>query len=309
MKTATWDTWKFFETPKRGGQVRFVNSRLEMPDGVDEAIRENWENQLDEKLAELKERGFSIEKKPYHLDPSENPLNALYEGDKPKMWPGPVVSLKEVNENGETIDLVVGQTSFPFIHGMKDPKIKRLYDESGIPKPRPALGIVTFPVTADGYLLLTVRGPKTNLYPGRWYAPGGNASSPDMDPAMHQRYEMLEEIMVDDTMYDPNEFRFGGIDIDTEDLPGKPDLTGWVKVPLTRDDLRKIFNKRPLSERPNDVVDITFAPADEAGLFDYLVNTTSIFQFCPPTHGALVFYGRHRFGEEWADEVLKEINR
>jgi len=46
MKTSNWETLKLFESPVDGTRVKFVDSPLETPDGVDEAVRSNWNGQL-----------------------------------------------------------------------------------------------------------------------------------------------------------------------------------------------------------------------------------------------------------------------
>jgi len=202
------------------------------------------------------------------------------------MWPGPVVSLKEVRQTGSgRIELLVGQTTFPFIAALSKENVSKLYTEQGIAKPRPAIAICTYALTNDGKLALTVRGQRTNMYPGRLYGQGGNPLTTNTSIVQHQIDESKDELNLPDFSVNrlSGKFRFTGVVIDNEALPGKPDLVGWVPVDLSSDDIRERVYQRALSERPNDAVGVVFAPSDADGLFDYLVNGTHTSQYCPPS--------------------------
>ena len=306
MKTKTWESLCIFNVPLSGAEVRFKDSPLVAPNGVEEIIRKNWDSQLKQKQEQLTKIGIKTEIRPYSLDSSEAPLNALYEGSSAKMWPGLVVSLKYIQKTDFGIDLLVGQTCFPFIAGLKDEAVSRLYKEQGISKPRPALGICTYALTQDDQIALTVRGSRTNMYPGRLYGQGGNPLFTNTDIPAHQAGEMKEEILVEDSEY--GSFRFGGIIIDLEQLPDKPDLVGWVPIDLESEEIRRRVYSRNLENRPNDSVGVVFAPSSEEGLFDYLVKRTHSIQYCPHAHGGLVLYGHHHFGDEWSNKLLSKLH-
>ncbi|MEK6822754.1 MAG: hypothetical protein AABY13_02905, partial [Nanoarchaeota archaeon] len=242
--------------------------------------------------------------------PEGGELAALHEGDKPKMWPGPAVTLRDVQPRNAGIDLLVSQTSFPAIDALKDKTFSELYETQGITKPRPALAICTYAITTDGMLALTVRGARTNMYPGRLYGQGGNPRSTNTNVVEHQKAENKDEILVQDNEYPVNGgrgFWFGGIVEDNEQLPRKTDLVGWCYLNIDSKTLKGRSYERPMEKRPNDAVGIVFAPAKEGPLLDYLTKTTHPVQFCPPAHAGLVVYGLHKFGNEWAQNVIKKI--
>ncbi len=307
MRTQTWESLSVFDYPEYADNVRLRDSPLEMPVGIDEVIRQNWDKQLAQKQEQLLRTGINTKIRAYHLDTSKKSLNALYEEDKPVMWPGPVVSLKDTQTSDSGIDLIVGQTYFPFIAGLKDEEVSGLYERQGIVKPRPALAICTYALTQDGQLTLTVRGIRTSIYPGRLYGQGGNPLFTDTDVSKHQSDELRNEILVQPDEYDLNGLGFSGIIVDREQFPDKPDLVGWVPVNLEAGHIRERVYKRSPDKRPNDAIGVVFAPSTEGELFDYLLQRTHPVQFCPPAHGGLILYGHHNFGSDWSNELLKRL--
>jgi hypothetical protein len=308
METKNWKSLHVFGKVVNGNDVTFVDSPLDSPDGVDETVRANWDSQLRRKKDDLTNKGTYAEIRPYVESGTSSPLNALYKGSKPVMWPGTVISLKKVRESGSGIGLAVGQTSFPFISAISDPEISDLYTKQGIPIPRPALAICTYAITTDGKIVLTQRGPKTNMYPGRMYGQGGNPETTSISVIDHQKDEMQDEILVGSDDYDSGNFEFGGIVEDNEGLPRKPDLIGWIPINLSSEDVEKRIYSRAEEDRPNDAVGVVFAPSDKNGLFKYLTEETNPVDFCPPAHAGLVVYGAHKFGRDWADKVIKKMN-
>ncbi|MFH1590104.1 MAG: hypothetical protein ABIB43_06055 [archaeon] len=316
MKTKNWNQSEHFIPAKESKHITFKEVIMRIPEGVDEAIRLSWDEQLLSKQKELASQNIIQEIKPYHLDKSNNPLNALYEKNQPKMWPGPVITLKYANESPvyssayyETnLELEVAQTFYPFIAGLKDKKISKLYEEQGIEKPNPALGICTFVITTDDQLVLTVRGARTNVYPGRLYGQGGNPKFTNTNIVNHQLDEMLDEIVLAPGHVDKNSFRFYGIAEDTEELIGKPDIVGTVSAFVDSEYVMKGVSARPMKNRPNDAIGIVFVPATEGELFDYLVKRSNVVQFCPPAHAGLLMYGDSKFGSTWSSKALKNIN-
>lgn len=304
MNIQTWESLCIFDNSVPVGRVRLRGVPLKIPVGVEEVIRRNWDAQLRQKQEQLAREGIVAEIQPYHYHHSDQPLNALYEGDEPKMWPGPTVSLTDFIIGDSGIDLLVSQASFPFIAGLKDEEVSRLYAEQGIAKPRPALAISTFALTQDGQLTLTVRGSRTNMYPGRLYGQGGNPLFTSSEIAESQADEIRNEILVQTDEYDLGAMKFSGIVVDKEHFPGKPDLVGWHQVNLEAADIQARVLKRTARERPNDAIGVVFAPATEGALFDYLAKRTHPVQFCPPAHGGLILYGHHNFGRDWAKELL-----
>lgn len=307
MKTGYWETLEIFEEPIFAKKIKLKESPLSTPNGVEEIIRKNWDKQLKEKQAQVAKVGIQAEINKYHLDKSNNPLNALYEKEKPIMWPGPAISLRGIRKIDNDTELIVGQTSFPYISALKDKEVSSLYETLGIVKPRPALAICTYALTQDGQLTLTVRGSRTNMYPGRLYGQGGNPLFTNTILAEHQADEMKDEILIQPNEYDSNELRFSGIVIDREQLPDKPDLVGWVPVNLEAGNIRERVYKRSSDKRPNDAISVVFVPSTEGELFDHLVERSHPVQYCPSAHGGLVLYGYHNFGEKWTENLLDKL--
>jgi hypothetical protein len=309
MEIKTWSILEIFDQPINGENVYLKEVSLPKPEGLDERLKTNWDLQLKAKQDELAEKaGTTTEIRPYHLDRSEKPFSALYQGEKPVQWPGPVVSLVEIERTvNHKVILGVGQMFYPQISALRDEGIVSVYKEQGIAIPRPALGINTPVLTADNLLTLTVRGIRTNQYPGRLYAPGGQPLTPDTDVIEHQLDEIEEEILIRPDEYNHN-FIFGGVVIDDELLPRKPDLVGWVKVGLDSGDIQERVYGRKAEDRPNDVTAVVFASASEGDLHDYLTKLTHPLQYCPPAIGGLWVYGRVNYGPDWGNSVLKALH-
>jgi len=307
METENWKTMVLFDEPVNGKNIRFIDSPLDKPEGLDELIREKWDGQLKQKQASLAASGINTELKPYHKDKSKKPLNALYEEEKVKMWPGPTISLKEFEETANGIHLYVGQTSYPFIAALKEKDVTELYESQGVQKPQPPIAICTYALTKDNKLVLTVRGERTDTNSARFYGQGGNPRFTDDSIIQTQLDEMEEEAIIRPEEVDQDNFMFAGIGVYKVVLPDKPDLLGWVKVDVDSVDLRERVHNRAISDRPTDAVGISFAPADKEGLFNYLVNDTYPVQFAALGHAGLVMYGHSNFGKEWITELSKKI--
>ncbi|NQU99047.1 hypothetical protein HQ533_06320 [Candidatus Woesearchaeota archaeon] len=307
MKTDTWNIVQDFEMPIDGKNIKFVSYPTKKPLGLSKIIRTNWGKQLQDQFEKVNkpDEGWII--KPYHLDSSKNPLNAIYKGDKPDMWPGPVVTMVGYLQKNDSVKIMVDQSFYPYNRALNDDTIKDMYAEAGILLPRPALGIDTFVITTDGLLTLTVRGD-TNVYPNIYHNQGGDIELVTTKVVEYQIDEIAEEIMVSQDQYNPADFRFLGLTEDQLSFPRKPNLTGYIPINVSSQEVREQVNSRPLEERPNDSVDVAFAPANESGLYNYLTKETMQTDFTPPCHAGLVLYGKHMHGEKWADAVVSEIN-
>ncbi len=307
MEIKTWDVPHMFQPSLAGENIQMVGIDLPKPKGLDERIRGSWLQQLQKKQQEL---GSDFEIRPYHQDKSSKPLEALYEGDSPKMWPGPVVTLREVERellNGRNrLTLKVGQMFYPYIAALKEPEVRELYDKEGLIVPSPALGICTPVLTADNKLTLTVRGSKTSIYASRIHSPGGQPLFTDTDVAEHQIDEISEEVLIGRNELEGG-FSFTGIVLDQEVYPGKPDLTGFVKTSLDKGDIRERFLKTDPAKRPTDVAGLVFAAASEDGLMKYMTESTHPLNFCPPTVGSLWLFGRLMYGQDWAKDLLSKL--
>lgn len=301
----TWGILYTFQAPVNGQNIQFREVQIKHPVGLDGLVRSNWDQQLIAKQSQLAGQGITgLAIQPYQEDKSATPFNALYEAGEVKMWPGPAITLVGINNDYRGVELDVAQTSFPFITALNDYKIKELYISQGIEIPRPALAICTFAQTKDGKLTLTVRGERTNMYPGRFYGQGGNPLFTTDNPVEHQVKEMVGETLITTESYDPRKLEFGGITVDREELPGKPDLVGWVRVNLHSEEIDRRVGER--TKHPNDAVAVAFVPASDEALLKYIV-TANPNDYCPPAYAGLILYGRMHFGQLWEQDLLKQI--
>lgn len=294
----TWSIREKFSRPIIGADVLLEEVSLQWPEGFDERIRANWQQQVEEEHAIT---GFEI--RPYHMDES---MNALYDGETPKMWPGSVISLQSYRVDGDTLILRVGQTSFPYIKGVQDEELRDLFDRQGMHIPPPAIAVNNLPLTIDDKIALTLRG-NVNKYPHRFYGIGGDPTTVDTNIVQHQLDELEDEMLVPPDAYDTSGYRFIAIIDDGEDLPGKPDLVGWVQLSETSDMMKERYLTRPRSERPEDAVGLRFAPSTEGELFHYLTRVAHPRMFTPSTFAGLILYGGEQYGQEWSDRVLREL--
>ncbi len=301
MKTKYWKAFELFDKPVNGRDIQLVKSDIRVPVEIESLIDKHWEKQLKEKQAELKKACIETE-----IQELENGIKALYENGISIMWPGPCVSLNNIELVGKYVDLCVIQTSFPYIEASKDPEIIKQFKGRKLPVPKPPLAVCTYAVTQDEHLVLTVRGLKTTVYPGRYYGAGGNLETVNSDIISSQEEEIADEILVNKDEYNSDEFYFGDIVIDKEGFPKKPDLVGWLPVNLESIDIMERTHKRRQDERPNDASNVLFISSQENILFDYLAKTDPR-QFCPSAHAGLIVYGKHHFGKKWAEDLLKRI--
>jgi len=307
-RARTWQTLRVFDRPVSPACICVEESGIyREPKGLKELVKQSWDMQLAAKKADLatKEPGSIFEIRPY----GDGSLNALYLGDKPKMWPGGAVTL--VTWYGALgcapLILEVGETCFPMIDGLKDPAIRALYDAQGISIPRPPLAVVTTAQTADNKLIMTVRGSRTNMYPDRVYGQGGNPMGL-FDVEEHQGSETQDEIMVPREKCLLDEMGFLGLIEDNEGLPNKPDLVGYLPVDMESGRIAELVRKRHAEGRsPNDAVDVEVVDRTDGGLIDYLVKQPPE-HFCPPSQAMLVLYGNHTFGPDWTMSLKKKAD-
>ena len=301
METKYWKAFELFDEPVNGRHIHLVKTYIGVPGEIELLINKHWNQQLIKKQAELKKSYIETE-----IREIEGDIKVLYEDGKSIMWPGPCVSLNNIKLVSKYVNLSVMQTSFPYIEASKDPEITKKFKEMGIPVPTPPLSICTYAITQDSHLVLTVRGLKTTVYPGRHYGAGGNIKTVDSNIVSHQKSELADEILVNPDEYNPDEFYFGDIVIDMESFPKKPDLVGWVSVNLDSIDIIERVYKRNPADRPNDASNVLFISSKDGELFDYLAKTDPR-QFCPTAHAGLITYGKHHFGGKWAEQLLKTI--
>ena len=295
-----------FSKPLLPSQILFINKEISFSTQTINALTLNWEAQLKKKRDQLLQKDIFSEIRTY---PNENKvlLNALYVNEKPVMWPGNAITLRNWVVEDDKAQLTVSAISYPFISALNDFRFLDAIESPIETFLRPALAICTFAITSDGFIVLTKRGDFTNVYPGRLYGQGGNPSEIDFDLLSHQVTEMEEEIMTYPIEVATDSLRFGGVIEDLETFPGKPDLVGWVNISLSSGEVKKRIEDRPPNDRPGDVSSVLFIHLNETSFSNFLKQHNSS-EFCPPAHGGLLLMGFFRFGEKWFHKMVKELN-
>lgn len=248
-----------------------------------EALEEIWTQQLREKQTALYNAGIiaTISKGETHYS-----LPSLYVNEKPVMWPGTAVTLRDAQINNGQVQLTVSAIPYPFISALNHAGFRR---QSGLDAfaLRPPFAICTFAVTSDDMLVLTVRGQTTNVYPGRIYGQGGNPQHALFNIVAHQLEEMADELMVSPFEVEVDSFQFYGLVEDLELFPRKPDLVGSVRLRMTAAALLSRYEERPEQDRPPYVAKLLCIPFNKNALEHFLQYEKSVTDFCPPAYAGL----------------------
>jgi len=290
-----------FSQPLSSKSISFEKSPLTFSEKILQQVTEHWILQLRQKQYQLSKKGIPAKIKSYSSFHDHN-LDALFVNEKPVMWPGSCVTLRDWHVNNGSAILFVSELSYPFIAALSDENfLNKLHDEN-FHSLRPPLAVCTFAITSDSFLVLTVRGIATPVYPGRFYGQGGNPQHSQIDLLQHQLEEMEEELLIkpDEVMHDS--LKFFGIVEDQENFPRKPDLIGTVKISLSSHELKDRFESRLHNNRPPDVADTRLIHFDDENLFDFLKSETPK-NFCPPAHGGLLLVGMREFGVDWLNRI------
>lgn len=287
-----------FERPLRADVISFLTQPLSIPPDVMKQLVQHWHQQLKDKQASLQLSGIRSEIKPFNNSTNEL-LDALYVNEKPVLWPGTAITLRDVKMEDDVVTLIVSDIAYPFIAALNNIAFRKNLGMESVHQLRPPLAICTFAITTDQMLVLTVRGNSTNVYPGRLYGQGGNPATTNVDIVHHQIEEMKDELLLEPELIFIDTFKFLGIIEDCEMFPGKPDLIGMVYIKLSSTELKKRFEMRSSEERPPDVVDIRLVPFNINGLNQLLFHETKPVDYCPPAHGGLMLIGMMEFGGDW----------
>lgn len=272
-----------FSQPVPADNIIIMHEPLAIPDRAMEAMEEYWAHQLKEKQTALYDAGIMAT---IRMDRTLHSLPSLYVNEKPVMWPGTAVTLRNAQINSGLVQLTVSDIPYPFIAALNHAGFER---QSGLDALalRPPLAICTFAITNDNMLVLTVRGQTTNVYPGRIYGQGGNPQQASFDIVAHQLEEMADELMVAPFEVDADSFQFYGLVEDLELFPRKPDLVGIVRLRMTAAALLSRFEQRPEQDRPPDVVKVLCIPFNKKTVTHFLQHEKSMADFCPPAYAGL----------------------
>ncbi|MFC1648883.1 hypothetical protein ACFL1B_05490 [Nanoarchaeota archaeon] len=311
--TPQWSIETIFSRPLHGREIGFVDKPFQHPEGLDEAVRASWDQQCDEKVADMEKEGKPGQVQPYHKDKSPNPWSAVYDGTgKVALFPGSVLSIRDVvtHDDGE-VDVHVGQVLFPMIKAVQRPEVQAQYQDAGLEIPSPATGLYSFLWTMDGDLIMNVRGDtKVWAYQGRLYGAGGNPTDPNESLQEHQIQELQDEMLLKPEQFDPDDIKFIGIVHDQDLNPGKPDIVSWAPINMTTREFVRQFYDTPQEQRQPDSIGLVAVNNNSStGLRNYLLQQSHPRQFCPPTAAGLVLTGHHMYGPEWAESVTQNLQR
>ncbi|MEO6167430.1 MAG: hypothetical protein ABIO46_14155 [Chitinophagales bacterium] len=275
--------------------ISFSGIPLSFSSDVMKQLVLHWQQQLKNKQASLRVSGIMSEIRPF--DHSTNDyLNALYVNEKLVLWPGTAITLRDAKIMDDAVVMFVSDISYPFISALNNVALRKSLGMESMSPLRPPLAICTYSITSDNYIVLTVRGNTTNVYPGRLYGQGGNPTTTSVDIVQHQVEEMQDELLLEPGEIFTGTFRFFGIVEDLESFPGKPDLIGTVQLKFSSKELLERFETRPPENRPPDVADIRLVSFDREGLHHLLLEETKALDYCPPAHGGLLLLARREFG-------------
>src|SRR3989338_7506456 len=229
-----WNIETIFDEPVTN--VRLVDVSAPTPKSIEDLVKLDWVEQLKKKQSELKEETVIV---PYH---NNTEWDALYENGKAIMFPGPNIQLKYVTQSGSRIDLGVSQSSYPYMAALSDEKVIEAHKDAEIDLPRPNLGSVCFGITTDEKIVLTRRGKRTNVYPGRLHGTGGNPEYTSLNLVDHMRGEFEEEILV--KPQEVGQIYFGGIVSDLNHYKNKPDIVSWANLKVSSREIGDRVNAR-----------------------------------------------------------------
>jgi hypothetical protein len=276
----SYSTLDVFDPPLSTKDISFIPTPLIFSPADSKRLREYWDIELKVKQTLLLEKRIDSVIKTYEGVPEK--MNALYVNGQPVMWPGNAITLRNWSYAGNKLSMDVSELSYPFIGALSNPDFRDALSDQSFIALRPPLAICTFAITTDNFLVLTVRGMNTNVYPGRYYGQGGNPTSCVFDLTIHQVEEMTDELNIDAGDISQESFRFSGIAEDSESFPGKPDLIGWVRLRIDAETLQSKFSSRPMIERPPDAAGLRLVRLTRNSLANFLQNEVKQVDFCPP---------------------------
>jgi|TARA_B100002003_G_C14061359_1_gene510913 hypothetical protein len=97
MKTQYWNAVSVFDAPIMANKIEWRDAYTRSAESVDRAVANHWESQLLALQTELKETGIETAIRPYN---DTTGLNALYQGERLKKWPGQGLTLRSTEYRG-----------------------------------------------------------------------------------------------------------------------------------------------------------------------------------------------------------------
>ncbi|MBX7107604.1 MAG: hypothetical protein K1X61_03050 [Chitinophagales bacterium] len=280
-----------FKHPVTAANITIRPEPFTIPPTAFAPLKDYWTQQLKEKQSALQKAGIiSVIKS----DTAHGALATLYVHEKPVMWPGTAVTLRDATIINGQVLLTVSDIPYPFIAALNDAAFLTQSGLHGLDL-RPPLAVCTFAITTDNMLVLTQRGQTTGVYPGRLYGQGGNPHDAQFNIIEHQLEEMADELLVAPEEADADSFRYYGLAEDLESFPRKPDLVGIVRLRMDASTLLARNREWPAEDRPPDVASLLCVPYNKQALDQFLLQEKTAADFCPPAYAGL----RWLISEAW----------
>ncbi|MFI5136113.1 MAG: hypothetical protein ACHQD9_09695, partial [Chitinophagales bacterium] len=146
-----------FPQPLFPSAISFEKFPLVFSEKVLQQVTDHWILQLKQKQHQLSEKGIPSEIKSYSASGNFD-LDALFVNEKPVMWPGRCVTLRDWRVEDKSVTLFVSELSYPFIAALSDKNFLNNFHDENLRSLRPPLAVCTFAITSDNFLVLTVRG-------------------------------------------------------------------------------------------------------------------------------------------------------
>lgn len=262
---------ELFRRPLPADRVDLREARARWPASTEKKVLRSWRRELSRYRRRLGD-GFTI--RPY-----PNGWPAVYRGRRCVLWPGRVYSLLGYSL-GRTLALRVAPVNFAWITARV--------------RAARVMGVVTFAITADERVVLTLRGPRSSVYSGMLHGNGGN---PDrIEPVKeHQIRETIEEIRARRSEIVPGSMMFGGMTESTVPrFRGKPLLAGWLRLKVDAREIIRRVRATPIERRPTDAIDVEAIELSRKS-FDAILRRKTR-PMCPAGAAGLTIMGRHFFG-------------
>lgn len=305
-ETTNWKIEKEFITSANIIRCKVVRDITKYPKDAKDIETKLWNLAFDKKLEELHREGLKLrinEMEGHGCLWAKKPTDENY---TEVMVPN--YQYRFINYCLEDQIIELERTAYSEIEALKSKEYRQLFEKEGLPIPHGPLAPALYIKTADGYIAATKRGKGTNKYPGGIYGMGGDIDDPDLTIGEHTiKREAIEELK-----------RFGG-------LSQQPMALGIVfdkvlrkhDIPIITgcDCAYKMIKKG--EKYLADIDSIIQIPMREKELADYIlknfVNNLDhsdriwIDKPIPACSAGLFLLGKYVYGNDWAQEVIKQL--
>lgn len=230
----TWETLQVLDCGAEDVASHFTGD-LELPQGLEEVIRNDWEENIKKTVAEL------LDERSYDklILIQENGFTALYgvpEGrveEQRIRTPGEqgILTYFSALDDGSRIDLSFARVFYPYTTAAELPEFQECYDRSDIQRPLGGLGVCFLALTSGDQIVTARRGATTFRH--GLYGPGGNWNY-GVEPKDLFQSQISSELDISPNLID--KLRFTGLIYDK--TGGKrPELTGIAYINTKAQDI------------------------------------------------------------------------